>query len=310
MSNIVPMRATGALTRNDPRRLKLFTSTVGKELVGPEIDEALEWCQIYGANPFTRDIYFFVFDADNPSKRRVVPVLAIGLYRKIAARAGNYRPDPAAPRFIYSDAAKSECNPTGMVSCEVSVYRHSHGEWYPITSCLKWEERAPINEVWAPGDDGKRRPSGKFVLDPRKTNWRTMPETMMAKCTEADAIRKGWPAETAGSYVQEEMDAPKTIELTATEIVANVERDERAARLGGPAVIVDWCDGKELARVTVGKFGDAALQWIAANKEAPLAIKVWEERNRYVLREYWAHDAAGALEVKKAVEAASAVQEV
>lgn len=306
MSNIVPIRATGALTRQDPRRLQLFVKTVGKDLRGSEIDEALEWCQLYGANPFVRDIYFFVFDADKDT-RRVVPVLGIGLYRKIAARAGDYRPDEQPPRFAYDEAAKSPCNPTGMMWCEVTVYRHSHGEWHPITSRLKWEERAPIKEIWAEDEkSGRRKPSGRFELDAKKTNWRTMPETMMAKCTEADAIRKGWPNETAGSYVAEEMDAAHTIDLTATEIVEKVDQAERLAKIGGPALIVDWCDGKPLERVPVGKFGDRAVAYITASKEEPSTVAAWAERNRYALQEYWALDKAGALEIKKMVESVTA----
>lgn len=305
MNNIVPLRATGALTRQDPRRLQLFVKTVGKDLRGPEIDEALEWCQLYGANPFTRDIYFFVFDADKDT-RRVVPVLGIGLYRKIAARAGNYRPDENAPRFAYDEAAKSPTNPTGMLWCEVTVYRHSHGAWHPITSRLKWEERAPLKEIWAEDEKtNRRKPTGRFELDAKKTNWRTMPETMMAKCTEADAIRKGWPNETAGSYVTEEMDAAHTIDLTATEIVEKVEQTERLAKIGGPSLIIDWCDGKPLERVPVGKMGDRALQFIkTASAESPSLVAAWADRNRYALQEYWALDKAGALEVKKAIEAA------
>jgi phage recombination protein Bet len=302
MANIVSLRQTGALTRNDPRRLRLFTTTVGKELRGAEIDEALEWCTLYGANPFTRDIYFFVFDADKPT-RRVVPVLGIGLYRKIAARAGNYRPDEQAPRFGYDDKAKGPANPRGMLWCEVTVFQHSHGAWHPITSRLKWEERAPLKEEWAEDEKaGRRKPTGRVSLDAKKTNWHTMPETMLAKCTEADAIRKGWPNETAGSYVAEEMDAAHTIDLTATEIVAAEATKERMAKIGGPALLVDWMDGKPLDRVSVGQMGDRALAWITTNKEEPSTVLAWAERNRYVLQEYWALDAAGALAVKAAIE--------
>jgi hypothetical protein len=64
MTALIPMVRTGALTRRDPRRLDLFRKTVGKDLRGDEIDEAIEWCELYGANPFVKDIYFFVFDAD------------------------------------------------------------------------------------------------------------------------------------------------------------------------------------------------------------------------------------------------------
>ena len=316
MNNIVPIRQTGALTRRDPRRLELFRRTVGKELHGAEIDEALEWCEIYGANPFVKDIYFFVFDAKDPEKRRVVPVLGIGLYRKIAARSGDYRPDEAPPRFAYDETAKSPANPTGMIWCEVTVYRHSHGAWHPVTSRLKWEERAPIKaggfrwvdtgETWPDTGKPKKRKvadDSTPTLDEKKTNWHTMPETMMAKCTEVDAIRKGWPNETAGSYLPEELDAAQTIEGTATEIAEGYATEQRLKQVGAAnSILIQWDANGPIVQVPVGKLGDEAIAFIRANADEPMTLKLWAERNRYALKEYWGRDKAGALAVKSALE--------
>lgn len=170
-----------ALTRDDSRRLTLFTKTVGKDLIGDEIDVALEYCRIFNANPLTRDIYFFCFGKYGTDKRQVVPVIAVGHYRKIAARAGNYRPDERPARITYDEALISASNPKGILDCEVTVYRHAHGDWHPITERLRWEERAPIKEIWV-----NDKPSGQFHLDPKKPSWRTMPETMLAKCYDQD----------------------------------------------------------------------------------------------------------------------------
>jgi phage recombination protein Bet len=316
MSTALAIRRNGGLTRQDPKKLRLFTQTVGKELVGTEIDEAIEWCEIYGANPFVRDIYFFVFDAKDAEKRRVVPVLGIGLYRKIAARTGNYRPDDKPPRFAYDDSAKNLANPTGMLWCEVSVYRHSHGEWFPVTVKLKWEERAPIKaggfrwvdtgEVWPDSGKPKRKKvadDSVASLDEKKTNWHTMPETMMAKCCEADAIRKGWPNETAGSYVAEEMDAARTIDLTATEVLAE---DEKAAKLGmiggSEALIVDWTDGKPLDRVPLAVFWDRSLAWMSDKDRSETEIRIWIDRNKLARAEAKAKAGSHYLDWWKAVE--------
>jgi phage recombination protein Bet len=304
MSNIVPLRQSGALTRRDPRRLELFRRTVGKELVGSEIDEALEWCELYGANPFVKDIYFFVFDAKDPEKRRVVPVLGVGLYRKIAARTGNYRPDEHPPRFVYDETLKSPLNPTGMVSCEVSVNVYSHGEWHKVTSRLKWEERAPIKEIWSYDEtERKRKPSGRFELDPKKSNWRTMGETMMAKCTEVDAIRKAWPNETSGSYIAEELDSAQTIEGTATEIAESYATEQRLKQIGAAtSVLIQWDANGPIVQVPVGTLGDEAIAWARSHADEPMTVKLWTERNRYALQEYWGRDKAGALELKKELE--------
>jgi phage recombination protein Bet len=298
MNTLVPHRLNhGGLTRSDSRKLSLFKATVGKELVGAEIDEAIEWCEIYGANPFVRDIYFFVFDAEKPS-RNVVPVLGIGLYRKIAARSKNYRPDNRPPRFTYDENLKSESNPTGMVSCEVSVFVHSHGEWFEVTERIRWEERAPIKEVWE-----SNKPTGRFVLDRKKKNWLTMPETMMAKCTEAAAIRKAFPEETSGSYSEGELDRAEVLDLTATELIEEEDKRKRFEMIGGVnALTVDWCDGGELQRVPVGKFGDQVLAFIEKSKDEPLSVLTFADRNRVTLQEYWALDKAGALELKKVLE--------
>lgn len=320
-TQIVPYRSVG-LSRSDARKLQLFSRTVGKELVGSEIDEAIEWCEIYRANPFTRDIYFFCFGKAGSADRRVVPVLSIGLYRKIASRTGNYRPDEQPPRCVYSDAAKSPANPTGLVSAEVTVYRYAHGGWHPITSRLKWEERAPIlvsgdfkwedtGEVWP--DTGKPKKKkvpvgdGSAVLDPKKQNWHTMPETMLAKCVEADAIRKGWPEDMAGSFADGELDAAHTLDLTATEIIAEADKKERIERIGGPnAIMIQWEPQAALERVPVGRFGDQAMAFIAEHmkrgEEEPGAIREWAERNRHSIREYWAHDKDGALALKAELE--------
>ena len=227
MPNLVPSK-TGALTRQDPARLALFKRTVGRHLVGDEINIALEYCELYGANPFSKDLYFFCFGKPGEEDRNVVPVLSINLYRKIAARTGHYRPDPAPPRFTYDETrVDPRANPLGIVDCEVAVFRWSHGEWFPHTSRLRWEERAPIiisdGSKWIDDPSGAVQTEGKYkgrpkrikqagngepvrMLDPKKPNWRTMPETMMAKCVEADALRKGWPSEVSGSYVSGELD--------------------------------------------------------------------------------------------------------
>lgn len=318
------MTKFGALDRQNTRLVSLFTKTVGKDLVGPELDESLEWCRIYAANPFVRDIYFFCMGKPNTPNRKVVPVLSVGMYRKIAARSNNYRPDPAPPRFTYDERLVGPDNPKGIVDCEVSVFRYSHGEWFPITSRIRWSERAPLiedcpagykmeetGETWPDGNPKKRKiPKGPViaVLDPKKENWHKMPETMLAKCTEVDAIRKGWPNETAGSYGEGEMDAVETIDLTATEIVQAEERKERLSKIGGiNTILVDWCNGEEIQAVPVGKFFDAAMAFVKAHTKAGeeeyATVLMWRDKNRAGLQQFWGMEKDAALELRNELNA-------
>lgn len=292
MSTQVAIRASGLTDR----QIALARKTKLRHLDDGEFEQAIEYCRAYNANPLLSDIYFFVHFADDPKKRQMTPVCSIGLYRKMASRAGNYRPDEAPPRFVYDESLKdSPDNPKGIVSCEVTVHQHSHGSWHPITERLRWDERAPLKEVW---EDGK--PSGKFVLDPKKRNWHTMSETMIAKCVEASAIRKGWPEETAGSYAEGELDQAEVLELTATEITERFESEERKKVIGvKDSVTIDWLDGRALDQVPAGVFGDRAIAWLRENAEQAL---VWQDRNRHALRELWVLDKAAAMAIKRQIE--------
>lgn len=314
----------GALTRADKGRLALFAKTVGKDLLPSEINEAIDWCEVYRANPFTRDIYFFVFDANNSEKRRLAPVLAIGLYRKIAARTGNYRPDENPPVFTYDEAAKGPANPRGIVDCTVTVYQFSHGAWHPVRERLRWDERAPIvvegtggtkwedtGEVYPPGHNKAGKPKFKKVavgervecLDPGKRNWHTMPETMLSKCVEAAAIRKGWPEDTAGSYVDGELDA-NTIELTASEIIHETETAAKLSLAGGvDALTIAWEDGKPLERVPMGTFADRVLSWASDEELSATELRIFWNRNLPARIEFKAKHGGDYLELQKRFEA-------
>lgn len=312
---------SSALTRSDKGRLMLFARTVGKDLTSTERNEAIDWCEVYGANPFTRDIYFFVFDAKDPERRRMVPVLGISMYRKMAARSGDYRPDDRAPRFTYDAELISAANPKGLIDCEVSVYRFSHGSWFPITVRLRWDERAPIKsgevkwektgEVYPKGHAKAGKPkyrktvdsSAPDILDPDKRNWHTMPETMLAKCCEADAIRRGWPETLSGTYAEGELDAA-TIDLTASEIIDEAETETKLALAGGKdALTVMWHDGTQLERVPMGQFADKVLAWARHADVTLTEVRIFWNRNLPARIEYKAKHASDYLDLQKQIEA-------
>src|SRR5262249_39790439 len=122
-----------------------------------------------------------------------------------------------------------ETNPLGIVKCTVRAYKFGPDkQWYPCIGTVYWDEFAPIVEdgKW---EDGKFVGNGKMVLDKKKSNWKRMGRTMIAKCAEAQALRKGWPEEMSGLFVQEEVDKAH-IDMTATEAANAHERDERIKR--------------------------------------------------------------------------------
>lgn len=281
----------GALALVDnAKSLDLIRRTVARDCDASEFDTFVHICRAVRLDPLRRQIYAFVFNKNDARYRQMTVVTAIGGYRSIAERTGNYRPDNRAPRFEYSEAAKdAKTNPLGIVKAEVSVFKHSHGEWFECVAEAYWEEYVPLK-------DG--------VIDSKKTGWVKSPRNQIAKCAEAAVLRKAWPDDFAGLEVEEETDRRDSLELSASELADEGAAAKRFELIGGAnALTVDWCDGQALSREPVGTFGDKVLAFIQENREAPMTVRMFHNRNTAALQEYWAKDKSGALELKKAFEA-------
>lgn len=286
----------GGVVQFRDNQLALIRKTVAKDCDPAEFDWAMEICRATKLDPLRRQIYFFVFHKDNPKKRNMVPVVAIGGYRAIAARTGNYRPGRTVT-VLDPTLTDPLTNPLGVSHATATVWQHSHGQWFEIEATAYWAEFAPINDEWK---DNQR--TGRKVLDPKKDGWHRMPRVMIEKCAEALALRKAWPDDFAGLYVEGETDRAEALDLTPSELADAADTTKRLEAVGGfNRILVDWTDGEPLQSVEVGKLGDAALAFIRENDAD--RVKLWAERNVHGLREYWARDKDGCLAVKAAIQA-------
>lgn len=319
-----------ALVPFNSSQLALIKKTVAKDcdrnskgidLHLGEFDWAMEICRALKLDPLRRQIYFFVFGKDDPKRRQMVPVVAIGGYRAIAARTGNYRPSEEPPVYEYSEAAKDPLsNPKGLVKATETVWQYLHGSWHPVRAEAHWDAYAPIieepeggydykdtGETWPDGNPKKKKIAvGEIVrkLDPNKERWRVDPEGMLAKCAEALALRKAWPDDFAGTYVEGELDRAEVLDLTPTEMAENAEANAKLALIGGAnALTVDWCDGSKLARVPEGKFCDEVLKWTRTDGRCSHELHVWFQRNEAARAEFKARHGGEYLEFIKAFEA-------
>lgn len=269
-----------------------------------EFNQFMHVAASLGLDPLRKQIYAFVFNKKDADKRRMSIIVGIDGFRAVAKRSQQYRPDDKAPRFTIDPALVNErTNPLGMVSVEVTVYQHAQGQWWPVTAIAFWDEFAPLVEdgEWQESQSGKKyfKGNGTFRLDPKKDNWRKMPRVMLAKCAEAQAIRRAWPEELSAVYSDEEMDRAKTIDLTATEIAESAEVDRRLQMIGGAeAIMFDMGDG--LQRVAIGKAGDEIMKHLRTLQ--PHEVLQWRNMNRIPLQEFWARAKSDALEVKKEIE--------
>lgn len=270
-----------------------------------EFDQFLHVAAQLRLDPLRKQIYAFVFNKDKPDKRRMSIVVGIDGFRSVAKRSGEYRPDSRAPRFTYDpEEIDHLTNPLGLVSCEVSVFQYAHGEWHEVAAVAYWSEFAPIVEggKWVSDDETGRRSfkkDGTSVLDPNKENWRKMPRVMLAKCAEAQAIRRAWPDDLSAIYADEELDRARTIDLTATEIAEKAAVENRLALVGGAdAIMFDMGDGLE--RLPLGKAADAILGKFRTMQ--PHEVMQWKNANRIPLGEFWARNKTDALAVKREIE--------
>jgi|SRR5215207_3468878 len=283
---------------HDPKALQLIKRTVAADTTDDEFDLFIAMAKGLKLDPRRRQIYAVVYSKKDPKKRRMSIIVGIDGFRTVAARTGDYRPDDEEPSYEIDPALKGPINPAGLVKATVKVFKHAHGAWFPAVASAYWEEYAPIEEEWAEDlESGKRKRTGQKKLGGK---WGTMPRLMLAKVAEALALRKAWPDDFSNIYAEEEMDRT-TIELTATELLEEADREHRKALIGGPSLTVDWIDGNPLDSVPVGRFADRAMAWLKG--AAPAEVAVFADRNRVTLREFWAHNATDALALKKEIEA-------
>lgn len=301
---IVPMQTPAPIRPRDynPEQLALIRRTVADGTAPDEFAMFMEVCKRVGLDPFRKQIYCIIYNADDRKKRKVTFVTGIDGFRACAARNGDYRPDPQAPRFEMDDSAKNpKTNPLGFVSATVAPMKaDDKGEWHPIEATVYWEEFAPIVDEWE-GEKGSRRRTGELTL--QWGNWRKMPRIMLAKCAEAQALRKGWPEDLGGVYAPEEMDQAHAEDVNTA--ADKAEEEARLARVHAKdAVPFVWEYGGGIVFTPLGQIADKIMAFIHDN--GPAEVDWFRQTNLEGLKQFWALAPNDALEVKKAIEAAIA----
>lgn len=296
--NATVTRLPTAPTTYTGAQLALIKRTVAADTNGPEFDLFVEVARRAGLDPFRKQIMALVFSKNDPNKRRMSIITGIDGLRAIADRSGQYSPDEEEPDFTYDEALKAPTtNPLGLVRARVRIWKSGK----PVTGIAYWDEYAPLREKWAENETGRRAPTGTFELD-TSGQWGKMGRTMLAKCAEANALRKAFPEDTSGLYEGAELDRAQVVDLTASEIIEGFAESERVARIGGPGITMQFSPNQPLESVPLGKMADRIIE--AVNGYGGAKMLAWfESANTHPLREFWAHSPGEALEVKKVVEA-------
>lgn len=293
----------GSLTKilATDNEVALARKAVAADLTPVEFNMFVHMARQFGLDPLRRQIYGIVYNKDKADRRRVIYVTAIDGYRAIAERTGNYRPGQRSVE--QSDDAKDPItNPHGIISATASVYKYAHGSWHEYSETVYWEEFAPLKQIWEYDEKaGRKKPTNRYELD-TSGQWPKMGRVMLMKCAEAQALRRGWPDQYSGLYINDEMDRAEIIDITPDKQAEAVEIEERQAKLGGPSILIDWLDNRPLTAVPVGEVHGKVMDLIRQNAEEPMTILAWADRNVEALKQLWAVKKDEALDIKMAIE--------
>jgi phage recombination protein Bet len=189
-----------------PEQIQVIKDVIARGVSGAELAFFVEVCQQRRLNPFARQIYAIKrWDATLGREVMAIQVSIDGL-RLLAERSGKYA-GQLGPWWTDDGEHWLEVwlKPTPPKAAKIQVLRKDFAA--PITAVALWDSYV------AKQKDGTVGPL-----------WRKMAAHMLAKCAEANALRRAFPEETSGLYVAEEMEQADNPDREPVRVIVAPER--------------------------------------------------------------------------------------
>ena len=175
----------GAITTWTPEQTALISSTIAPNCTADELKLFAYACQRTGLDPFSRQIY-----AIKRSNKLTIMSSIDGL-RSIAERTGQL--DGSSTEWCGDDGIWSDVwlGNKPPAAAKTTIWRK--GSTHPFVGTALYRD-----------------------YNAGQGMWNKMPAAMIAKCSEALALRKSFPHNLSGLYSVDEMEQAETVTVTAT----------------------------------------------------------------------------------------------
>lgn len=191
LMNAVTVLKTNALIGAE--EVKVLKESLFKGFTDPEVNYCVAVCNQLNLSPLLKHIHF-VKRTGHDGKSAIATQTGIDGLRLSAQRSGEY---------AGSDRPVFEGTSAIPEIAVVTVHRIVAGQRVAFTGEATWSEFYPKN------------PKNRAM-------WDQMPKNQLAKCAEAQALRKGFPAECSSMYIDEEMhqaDGPSKAEQVQSRVM-------------------------------------------------------------------------------------------
>lgn len=246
-------------TKYTREQVELLKRTVCKGATDDELKLFLHVAERSGLDPFARQIHAVRRWNSDINAYVMVSQTGIDGYRLIAERTGKYAPGKE-PVFKYDAQGKLE-------SSTAYVMKLVRETWFEVAASARYDEYVAKKKDGTPNN-----------------MWATKPHIMVAKCAEALALRRSFPSDLAGIYVEEEVEAmnsqaPESAQnrsasadkpMTKEELTYfRREVDKSPVQ---PKEIQAYCErtfGKKTSADLSKSQADQVLRWIKLGDEPP-----------------------------------------
>ncbi len=188
-------------------QLFLIKNIICKGASDDEIAIFLQICKHTRLDPIAKQIWMIPRWDSKVSKNVYTPQVSIDGARLIADRTGNYAPGRKT-EFEYKQDG-SLLSATAFVKKKTS-----DGIWHEIEATAFFEEYVQTYT------DKKTNETKVMGL------WSSKPHTMIQKVAEMVCLRRGFPSEMSGVYVEGELDKYSVLDVTPVDEVTQAELNE------------------------------------------------------------------------------------